>query len=158
MLSRTSPQQKLRCVREFQAAGASVLMAGDGANDVPALKSANLSVAMGSGNRIAADVADVVLLDNNFSYIPELVKTGKQTFYNLKKMFVFFSIVSTYAQALTTLITSIIGTPNPFSIYAGTIMCVITDTLPAITYIYEKLIITNKKAKRNFIIIIFGKI
>lgn len=145
VLSRATPQHKLRCVREFQSCSMSVLMAGDGANDVLALKSANLSVAMGSGNRFAADIADIVLLDSNFTYIPELVNAGKQTFLNLKKIFLFFTIVSTFAQAFSMLITAVSGLPNPFSIYAGTIMCVITDAVPAVTFIFEKLIVKNKK-------------
>jgi sodium/potassium-transporting ATPase subunit alpha len=138
VLSRTTPQHKLKCVKEFQENNFSVLMVGDGANDVLALKSANISVAMSSGNRIAADISDIVLLDNDFACIYKIILTGKQTLDNVKKIFLHFTVVSAFSQAFTCIISTIFGLPNLFSVYASTIICMITDGIPATTFIFEK--------------------
>ena len=94
-------------------------MAGDGANDIPALKSANLSVAMGSGNRTAANLSDIVLLDN------------------IKKIFLLFSIVSVFGEVFSSFLSALIGFPNPYSNYSVIIISIITDTVTSLTYIYD---------------------
>lgn len=137
ILCRTTPQQKLTAVKEFQSNDCEVLMAGDGANDIPALKSANLSVAMGSGNRTAANLSDIVLLDNNFTYIYKLFLTGKQTFDNIKKIFLLFSIVSVFGEVFSSFLSALIGFPNPYSNYSVIIISIITDTVTSLTYIYD---------------------
>lgn len=93
---------------------------------------------MGSGNRIAADISDIVLLDNNFTYITRLILTGQSAFDNIKKMFLYFTVVSAFSQAFTSVLSTIIGLPSPFSIYTTAIVCVITDAIPAVAFIFEK--------------------
>ncbi|EGE05367.1 H/K ATPase alpha subunit [Trichophyton equinum CBS 127.97] len=84
VFARTTPDQKLRIVKEFQSREKIVAMTGDGVNDAPALKAADVGVALGSGSDIAIEAADMVLLDS-FAAIVEAVKYGRVTFDNLKK-------------------------------------------------------------------------
>lgn len=79
VFSRTTPEQKLRIVREFQARDNIVAMTGDGVNDAPSLKAADVGVALGSGSDIAMEAADMVLLDS-FAAIVEAVKYGRLVF------------------------------------------------------------------------------
>jgi sodium/potassium-transporting ATPase subunit alpha len=84
VFARTTPEQKLRIVREFQAHDNIVGMTGDGVNDAPSLKSADIGIAMGSGSDIAIEAADMVLLDS-FAAIVQAVMYGRLVFDNLKK-------------------------------------------------------------------------
>jgi len=84
VFARTTPEQKLRIVREFQSRNEIVGMTGDGVNDAPSLKAADIGIALGSGSDIAIEAADMVLLDS-FSAIVEAVKYGRVVFDNLKK-------------------------------------------------------------------------
>lgn len=85
---RTTPEQKLRIVREFQARDEIVGMTGDGVNDAPSLKAADIGIAMGSGSDIAIEASDMVLLES-FSAIVEAVQYGRVVFDNLKKTIIY---------------------------------------------------------------------
>jgi sodium/potassium-transporting ATPase subunit alpha len=85
VFARTTPEQKLRIVREYQAKGNVVAMTGDGVNDAPSLKAADVGISMGSGSDIAMEAADMVLLDS-FSAIVIAVEYGRVVFDNLKKV------------------------------------------------------------------------
>lgn len=89
VFARTSPEQKLRIVNEFQQRGEIVAVTGDGTNDAPALKSANLGVAMQSGTEVSKEAGDMILLDNNFASIIQAIETGRLLSENLKKVAIY---------------------------------------------------------------------
>lgn len=111
--ARVSPDQKLRIVRALQARGEVVAVTGDGVNDAPALKVAEIGVAMGrSGTDIAREAADIVLADDNFTSIYAAVEEGRITFDNLRK--VTFFLISTGAAAILLILGSLVlGWPLP---------------------------------------------
>ncbi len=89
VFARISPEQKLFIVKEFQRDGYVVGVTGDGVNDAPALKSADIGIAMGAGSEVAMEASQLVLLDNNFSSILIAIENGRLVFYNLRKVIVF---------------------------------------------------------------------
>ncbi|CAF1014345.1 unnamed protein product [Rotaria sordida] len=89
VFARTSPEQKLRIVVEFQRRGEVVAVTGDGTNDAPALKCAHLGVAMQSGTEVSKEAGDMILLDNNFASIIQAIETGRLLSDNLKKVAIY---------------------------------------------------------------------
>lgn len=138
ILSRATPSHKLLCVREFQSSGHSVLMVGDGVNDVPALRQADLGVAMASGSKIASDLSNIVILNNSFGAIYDLLLTGRQAFVNIRKIFLFSMITSIFSQYLSTILTCTIGIPQLYSNLQMTIVSAFTDVLPSLSLFFEK--------------------
>jgi Ca2+-transporting ATPase len=112
--ARMAPEHKLRVVRAFQTRGEVVAVTGDGVNDAPALKAADIGIAMGeSGTDVAREAADMVLADDNFVSIYAAVEEGRVTFDNVRK--VTFFLVSTGAAAITTIFVALIlRWPMPF--------------------------------------------
>jgi Ca2+-transporting ATPase len=112
--ARVAPEHKLRIVRALQSHGEVVAVTGDGVNDAPALKAADIGVAMGrSGTDVAREAADMVLTDDNFVSIYEAVREGRVTFDNLRK--VTFFLVSTGAAEVAAILTALVlGWPLPF--------------------------------------------
>ena len=87
VFARTTPSQKLKVVEEFKKRRNIVAVTGDGVNDSPALKAANIGIAMGGGSEVAMEAAQVVLLDNSFNSMLIAIENGRVVFENLRKVF-----------------------------------------------------------------------
>lgn len=111
---RTSPRHKLYIVRALQSKGHIVAMTGDGVNDAPALKAADIGVAVGSGTDVAKEAADMVIVDNDFATMVNAIEEGKSIFYNIKNFLTFQLSTSVAALSLVAFM-NIIGRPNPLN-------------------------------------------
>ena len=130
--ARVSPEHKIRIVRAWQRRGNLVAMTGDGVNDAPALKQADIGVAMGiTGTEVAKDAAGMVLADDNFATIVKAVKNGRNVYANIKKAIQFLLSGNT-AGILTVLYASLLGLPVPFTAVHLLFINLLTDSLPAI--------------------------
>jgi magnesium-transporting ATPase (P-type) len=115
VFARTTPQHKLRLVEALQKTGKIVAMTGDGVNDSPALKKADIGVAMGRrGTEAAKEAAQMVLADDNFAAIAHAVEEGRTVYDNLKKA-ILFLLVTNLSQALTIVVAVLIGAPLPIT-------------------------------------------
>jgi sodium/potassium-transporting ATPase subunit alpha len=138
VFARTSPQQKLRIVEAFQMTGAVVAVTGDGVNDSPALKKANIGISMGiSGSEVSKESAELILLDDNFSTIVVGVEEGRRIFDNLKKSIVYV-ITSAIPELAPFLAWAMLGVPLPLSTILMLFIDLGTDMFPAISLAYEK--------------------
>lgn len=138
VFARTSPQQKLKIVEGCQRAGAIVAVTGDGVNDSPALKKADIGVAMGiTGSDVSKEAADMILLDDNFASIVKGVKEGRLIFDNLKKS-IAYTLSSNIPEITPFLLFIVIQIPPPLSTLL--ILCIDlgTDMIPAISLAYEE--------------------
>ena len=130
--ARVSPEHKIRIVRAWQDRGSLVAMTGDGVNDAPALKQADIGVAMGiTGTEVAKDAAGMVLTDDNFATIVQAVKTGRNVYANIKRA-IQFLLSGNAAGILTVLYASLAGLPVPFAAVHLLFINLLTDSLPAI--------------------------
>lgn len=145
VFARTSPQQKLAIVQSFQRQGAIVAVTGDGVNDSPALKRANIGIAMGiTGSDVAKGAADMILMDDNFATIIVGIEDGRVIFDNLKKS-IAYTLASNFAEIMPFLVYVVFGFPLALSTIA--ILCVDlgTDIAPSIAFAYEKVDIQNER-------------
>ncbi|MGN0350742.1 MAG: cation-translocating P-type ATPase, partial [Roseburia sp.] len=130
--ARVSPEHKIRIVRAWQERGNIVAMTGDGVNDAPALKQANIGVAMGiTGSEVAKDAADMVLTDDNFATIVKAVENGRNVYQNIKNS-IQFLLSGNFGAILVVLFASITGLPVPFEAVHLLFINLLTDSLPAI--------------------------
>lgn len=114
VFSRTTPDQKLRIVREFQARDQIVAMTGDGVNDAPALKAADIGISLVGGSDIAIEAADMVLLDS-FAAIVEAVRFGRLVFDNLKKIIAYLLPAGSWSEFWPVFTNVIFGLPQILS-------------------------------------------
>jgi len=138
VFARTSPQQKLMIVEGFQRQGQIVAVTGDGVNDSPALKKADIGVAMGiTGSDVSKQAADMILLDDNFASIVVGVEEGRLIFDNLKKS-IAYTLTSNIPEISPFLTYILFGIPLPLGTI--TILCIDlgTDMVPAISLAYEE--------------------
>eukprot|EP01117_Protostelium_nocturnum_P010456 TRINITY_DN3765_c0_g1_i1.p1 TRINITY_DN3765_c0_g1~~TRINITY_DN3765_c0_g1_i1.p1 ORF type:complete len:1126 (-),score=460.97 TRINITY_DN3765_c0_g1_i1:37-3414(-) len=138
VFARTSPQQKLVIVEHFQQNGEVVAVTGDGVNDSPALKQANIGVAMGiAGSDVAKEAANIILMDDNFSSITKGVEEGRVIFDNLSK-----SIMYTLSHLLPEVVPFILNMSSEFPVALTTILILLvdlgTELAPAISLAYER--------------------
>ena len=130
--ARVSPEHKIRIVRAWQQRGKIVAMTGDGVNDAPALKQADIGVAMGvTGTEVAKDAAAMVLTDDNFATIVKAVENGRNLYQNIKNA-IQFLLSGNFGAILTVLCASVLGLPVPFAPVHLLFINLLTDSLPAI--------------------------
>ncbi|MFA6304192.1 MAG: HAD-IC family P-type ATPase [Patescibacteria group bacterium] len=136
VISRVTPFDKIRIVKAFQELGEIVAMTGDGVNDAPSIKQANVGIAMGSGTEVSQSVADLVLLDDNFETIVAAIEEGRQIFGNIRKVLVY--LLSSVADELILIGGSILaGVPLPLNALQILWVNFFTDSFPAIAFAFE---------------------
>ncbi|CAL8071426.1 unnamed protein product [Orchesella dallaii] len=138
VFARTSPQQKLQIVEGFQRQGTCVAVTGDGVNDSPALKKADIGISMGiTGSDVSKEAADMILLDDNFASIVTGVEEGRLIFDNLKKC-VFYTLTDNISELTPFFLFILARIPLPLGTIS--ILCIDlgTDVVPAVSLAYEK--------------------
>ncbi|HVZ37809.1 MAG TPA: HAD-IC family P-type ATPase [Candidatus Kapabacteria bacterium] len=135
--ARVAPEHKLRIVRQMQSHGDVVAMTGDGVNDAPALKQADIGVAMGSGTDVAKEAAAMIVQDDNFATIVSAIRYGRVMFRNLQHM-VLYVLCTSLAGVLTLSATVILGFPLPVIAVQLLWINLVTDGTSTIPLAYEK--------------------
>ena len=137
VFARTTPQYKLTIIEELKKRSLTVAMTGDGVNDAPALKRADIGCAMGSGTGVAREAADMILTDDNFATVVEAVKAGRCIYSNLRKA-VHFLLSCNIGELLTVFAAIAAGLPAPLNAMQLLWVNLITDSLPAVALGMEK--------------------
>lgn len=137
IFARTTPEQKLRIVEEFRKRDNVVAVTGDGVNDAPALRAADVGVAVVTGSDVAIEAADLVLLDK-FDSIIEAIRLGRLVFQNLQKVIAYLLPAGSWSEIWPVLLNVFLGVPLPLSSFLMIIICVFTDLFLSLSLIMEK--------------------
>lgn len=136
LFARVLPHQKLKIVKALQAKGETVAMTGDGVNDAPALKAADIGVAVGSGSEVAKEAGDLILLDNNFKTIAAAVEEGRLIYANIKKV-VGYVLSNSFVEIILIFGAIMAGLPAPLTIVQILWIHLICDGPPDIMLGFE---------------------
>ena len=135
--ARVSPENKIRIVKAWQKKGKVTAMTGDGVNDAPALKQADIGIGMGSGTEVAKDASAMVLVDDNFATIVNAIEVGRTVYNNIKKSITYL-FSGNLGGIIAILFAVFAGWANPFTTIQLLFINLVTDSLPAIALGFEK--------------------
>ncbi|EPS29238.1 hypothetical protein PDE_04187 [Penicillium oxalicum 114-2] len=137
VFGRTMPDQKLRIVNELRARDYVVAVTGDGVNDAPALRAADVGVAVVTGSDVALEAADLILMDK-FDSIIEAIRLGRLVFQNLQKVISYLLPAGSWSEIWPVLLNVFFGVPLPLSSFLMIIICVFTDLFCSLSLIFEQ--------------------
>lgn len=135
--ARVDPAEKLRIVEEWQAKGEIIAMTGDGVNDAPALKKADIGIALGSGTDVAKEAADLILLKDQFSIIPAAIEEGRIIADNIRKV-ITYMLSGTFTETILIGASILLGWPLPVTALQILWVNLVEDGLPGIALTFEK--------------------
>ena len=132
IFARVAPEQKLRIVKALKSSGEIVAVTGDGANDAPSLKEADIGVAMGaSGTDVAREAADIVLLDDSFASIVKAIELGRAIYENIRK-FIVYVFSHNWAELIPFILYAVLGIPLPLLVTQVLAIDLVIDVIPSL--------------------------
>ena len=132
VFARVSPQHKVKIIKAFQSNNRIVAMTGDGVNDAPSLKSADIGISMGiNGSDVAKEASDMILIDDNFATIETAIEEGRNIYNNIKKS-VLFLLSSNFSEIVVMMVAIVLGLPLPLLAIHVLLVNLLTDSIPAL--------------------------